>query len=600
MKKTMISMVLLLGLLAGCSSDNTVAKAKTDKTGQIIATLTNDSKTVSLYADDVYNEFLATNTGSLNLFEGVYKAVIKALVDPEDLRIFTLEATEEMKQWVTDAKEQASTNKVSKDVMIEELLKEAGVETVDELKEQKIYEKVKAEVEKEYFDNNRDQFIKDWVNEYFPFHIRGILVKVSDNGDGSLYNRSITEAEAKKLNNAFTQLREGVNFIELAGNANVSDHGSGQLNTGGSLGIMDLTTGFNSEFKFGVYSYVARSGKAEQAAVDKLAIPQSYKDLYSDGFNVITTSDLDYLQKAIDLKENFTNLNDAANSALGGEEVIDSTRKGNYQSSLIARNVVFNNLFNSHAVSFLEATAQTKDKVRVTTGYKNGVAWEGDVVANSKGEPVLVLTDENGVQFISLDQNPFANASLTAKYYSSSADRVYYTVNNDNTVTYYDNSTEAIAADPNHKVMVPYVSQGYSDKSSRKSDLDSTIKNYINRGYTGGLSANEQFFQFSIFNKNYTQLKTSNKIKGFGTSAKGLELEKQVLTYIDSIIAYRDSRYAKAKVDNWKEIEKIFKMQNERSVWVRPLDVVDGTSGTFTSWENLVLFWSQTKFGGAL
>ena len=77
MKKSMISLTLLLSLLAttGCSES---AKAKKDDNGNDVMYTYNDT---NVTADDVYADLLDSTAGSKAIFDTVYKKVIQSTME---------------------------------------------------------------------------------------------------------------------------------------------------------------------------------------------------------------------------------------------------------------------------------------------------------------------------------------------------------------------------------------------------------------------------------------------------------------------------------------------------------------------------------------
>ncbi|MDR0832342.1 MAG: hypothetical protein LBM99_05545 [Bacillales bacterium] len=581
MKKTAFSLALLLGVLVtGCSTK--VVTPKKDNGKDVVVDFTPEGSGVSnITADDLYDDFLSGNIGSSLVFDQLYKAIVNKAIDDLDSTsraILEQEVKQEMIDWVQDAKDQASSNGVSKDVMIDQLLEQEGVKTQKELEKKKLDAKIQTAVEEKYYEQNRGEFIKNYVAEYAPVHIRGILVKITNNSD-PLFLRQISETEGKKLLNVFTQLQHGTEFIKLASNSQVSDHAASQLTAGGSLGIMDITTGFNSEFKLGVYSYLASEYPAAEA------ITRISADSKARNIEVITTADIDALTDAIERKEKDKN----------GKDIIDSTKKGAYQTSLIARNIVFNQRFNSHSVSYLAATVDTPSALRKTIG---GV----DVVANKSGDPILVLVDENGVQFIYLENNPFIEPSATEHYYSESADKVYYSIQTEGYQPETKEHFEDVAGvnnDGHIKSMVPFVSQGYNDKSNRKATVDTQVKNFVNKGFTSSISASDTFYKYSIFDKYYTSLKATEDIEGLGTSEKGLKLEAQVLSYMANARANRNLLIADAYEDLWEGLDKTIALQDTFFAPITSNPFVSGALATITHArpeELLDMTWTDDEF----
>ena len=582
MKKSVVSLTLLLALLAttGCSESAKAKRIKDDNGNKVdvMYTYTENEDEKYVTADDVYGSLLDSTAGSKALFDAVYKKVIESKIDDTKNKEIEKEVDEEMVTWLQDAKDQASDNGVSRDTMIDSLLEEEGVDSTEELTEKKIYDKQKKYVEEEYFDSNRTTLVNKYVEEYFPIHIKGILVKVADT-NYSYFARSITEDETKKLARTTEALMRGDDFNILAGNTLFSDHSTSQINAGGDLGIMDVTTAFNNEYKLGIYSYFAYNtalgSDANTKALNLLTngdtnLVNQYNDLYKNGFNVITAEQVTNLQNSAEVKKH-----------ADGKLVNSNSTDGDYKTLNLPRNVIYNNFFNSHKVSFLETTATTKYTATVKFNV-NGTETEKTVVGNKYGYPILALTDENGVQFISIDMDPFgSNLDLAKKYYGST--------DSDTVTGKLNNSTEDVS-------LTSYFAQaGNSNKTSRKETIDSQIRTYINKGYGSSVSANQDFYYYAIYDEftaNGTNVDNLKALYGdnYATAdTKENAYYNQVTYHIDSIKAYREQLIDSSIEDTGEAFAETLALQDMyyESGWVRPLwlaayegYVVNGTAYT--------------------
>ncbi len=602
MKKSMISLTLLLSLLAttGCSES---AKAQKNDSGNDVM-FTYDKDTY-VTADDVYANLLDTTSGSKALFDSVYKKVIESLVeeDSDKKEEIEKEVEEEMVTWLQDAKDQASDNGVSKDTMVDALLEEEGVDSTDELTEKKIYEKQKEYVEDDYFDNNRNSnlnLVKEYVENYSPIHVKGILVKVADTSN-TYFARSITDAETKKLARTTKALMNGSEFNILAMDNTFSDHSSSQISTGGDLGIMDVTTSFNNEYKLGIYTYFAYATNSAKAGKllygDDAELKAEYDALYANGFNVITAEQVANLEGSAELKK-YAN----------GELVNSNAADGSHKSLNLPRNVIYNNYFNSHRVSFLAADASAQ--------YKTTVGSD-EVVANKYGYPILVLTDENGVQFISIEMDSFeTNIDAAVKYFGAVEGNKLDSVTVNGTT--YTGDT----------AITPYFAQaGNSNKNSRKETVDTQINSYINKAYNSSISANQDFYYFRIYNEFIgnvpgATLDTERLTTLYGANYNESKYYKQVTDYIAAIENYRSILISDACEDTGEAFSKTLKLQDSyfAAGWVRPiwLGYYDGfTVGGQTisaaadfetanrdsvpsEYKSWVDYWNKNLGGGAL
>ena len=595
MNKKVVSLTLLLSLLATAGCDAS-AKAKTikDENGDKVDVMytytdpTSENKEETyVTAGDVYDELLDSTAGSKALFDAVYKKVIEESISEDKNKEIEKEVDEEMVTWLQDAKDQAADNGVSQNDMIDALLEEEGVDSEEELTEKKIYEKQKTYVEDDYFDENRNEgldLVNQSVSNYYPVHVKGILVKVADS-NYTYFARSISEAETKKLARTTEALMSGKNFNILASDSNFSDHSTSQITTGGDLGIMDVTTGFNNEYKLGIYTYFAY-GANDAVANEKAkflltgndtSLVSRYDELYKDGFNVITSEQVTTLANSAEVKRN----------ALG-QLVTSSTVDGDYKSLNLPRNVIYNNYFNDHKVSFLAATADTEYTVTVNCAATNSGKGNAEVVANQYGYPILVLTDENGVQFISVEMDAFgANLAAADTYFGATeGDKVTVTLNGV------------------EKSVTPYFAQaGNSNKNSRKEAVDTQIKNYINKGFGNAVSSNQDFYYYRIYNEFTNNGQNQEVMKTlFGDELKYAE---QVTSYIENIISYRDALIEESRMDTGEKFANTLDLQAsyEAAGWVRPMWLAATDEATFnagnTGTYNLT-YWNTHLGGGAL
>lgn len=581
MKKTAFSLSLLLALtLAGCSSEG--VKAKKDNGNDVLFSYVADGKTVNVLANQIYGEMLQTSTGNEKLFNAWLKGVVENVMtsdyeSKDDIIKVQVEA--EMVEWLQDAKDQASANGVDDDEMIDQLLESEGVNSQDELKAKKLYERRLDELTTQFYKDNRTSFVNGYVENYYPFHVKGVLVKVADSSH-TLFNRSISEAEAKKLALSATQLLNGRNFSNVASDSNLSDHTSTTLDQAGDLGIMDASTSFNNEYKLGVYSYAIYSAEGEARAniKAKLGITDEAETeldaIYKDGIPVIDPTLWDVLEKSADITKD-----------ANGNDIVDS-EKGDYTSSNLPRNVIFNNYFNAHSIAYLGASENTPADLKVTIGEK-------DVVLNKKGgTPIIVVTDENGVQFISIEMNPFADLEKAQLYYSSKK------------------SEETL----NGVTFTPYAALGTGTTSTindRAGTVDTQVKNYMNKGFNSSISANQKFFQYAMFN-HYAEQQGNVQF----TNAK---VKEEIKTFVASELAYRATLIENAKLDTWESLLDTLRFQNQVKVggvnsyfdgsaedanlvksWVRPTCLAYQAIGGNPCSEDVINYWSENLVGGSI
>ena len=599
MNKKVVSLTLLLSLLAtaGCDASAKAKRIK-DENGDkvdVMYTYTDPTTEKETYvtADDVYADLLDSTAGSKALFEAVYKKVIQESISADKNKEIEKEVDEEMVTWLQDAKDQAADNGVSQSDMIEALLEEEGVDSTDELTEKKIYEKQKTYVEDDYFDENRNEglnLVSQYVSNYYPVHVKGILVKVADS-NYTYFARSISEDETKKLARTTEALMSGKNFNILASDSNFSDHSTSQITTGGDLGIMDVTTGFNNEYKLGIYTYFAYG--SSDAATNEQAkflltgndatLVSRYDELYKDGFNVITTEQVAELAASAEVKR-------YADNTL----VVSNSVDGDYKSLNLPRNVLYNNYFNDHKVSFLAATSETEYTTTVNCAAGANGKESATVVANQYGYPILVLTDENGVQYISVEMDAFgAHQDYAETYFGATeGEKIDVTLNG------------------TAKSVTPYFAQaGNSNKNSRKEAVDSQIKNYINKGFGSAVSSNQDYYYYRIYNEfiNNPENGTTAEIMTTLFGSADSKYCEQVTSYINNIIAYRDALIEENRTDTGEKFANTLDLQAsyEEAGWVRPLwlastDVATFEASAYAPTGKNLTYWNTHLGGGAL
>lgn len=606
MKKTVISLTLLLSLLTTVGCSNSATTKRVEKDGTKVDVMYTYGENENVTADEVYNDLVNSTAGSKSLFDAVYKKVIEEEIAdmPGKSEEIIKEVDEEMVTWLQDAKDQASDNGVSSDTMIDSLLEEEGVDSTEELTEKKIYEKQKKYVEDNYFDTYRNgteiNLVNEYVTNYFPMHIKGILVKVADT-NYTYFARSITEDETDKLARTTRELIKGKEFNILAMDTNFSDHSTSQITTGGDLGIMDVTTSFNNEYKLGLYTYFAFGDNASEQALNLLTggnedLVNRYTDLYGAGFNVITLDQVNSLDDSSDVKK-----------YADGKLVDSNTFDGDYKSLNLPRNVLYNNYFNSHKVSFLEAGANITNKTTVNCvatgtvdGEGNPIKTSKEVVANQYGYPILVLTDENGVQFISVEMDSFdGNATASEEYFGNTEkDKITVTLNG------------------KEREMTSYFALAKnSGKTTRKEAVDTQVKNYINKGYGSSVSANQDFYYYRIYDE-FIKKDANNLATLFGANYKTEGTKEntyytQVTNYINAITTYRYALIQETIEDTGEAFAETLELQDSYidANWVRPewLAYTDETlfndannNSVPTDYESNVDYWNKNLGGGAL
>ncbi len=400
MKKRWISVLFLsvisFSSLFGCFGN--------EKTGPVTQYRLNDKDVVFridgtdiIYQADQLFEDMLNDQGIEEIYESVFKVMVESLVPVDktiksavELQITTFE------QSVTSYQDE---NGVSKEEAREIKLLEAGVNTVDELRNKYTYDIRVAKLRRDYFEDNKDRFMEELVLNDKLYQVRHILVhdgsssygamadkSESGNDNDSLYFANITADDAARLYQAYNDLRD--KSFATAAYRNSLD---GSKSNGGVL-LMAQNTSFIKEFKFGVLAFDIYSNNRN---LNDLEIPfaNEIEAIYGGGFDVIPSS---YIERLYDVKD-----------------------KGDYNDRIFAvnnstlpRNMIFNKLFNTPGISLIEVEEDENGNYPANAcefNYvkdENGGTRTAMVLCSDEGSaktPIFLTRGEYGIHFITVD-----------------------------------------------------------------------------------------------------------------------------------------------------------------------------------------------------
>ena len=315
MKKSKLTLGLVTGLvsigaLAACNevtySDGVVLEY-TDAAGQV----------TRLTAEEFFGEQYSTSVASTD-FDSVQEVLIRKYFESGSGRTSLPELKKKASQDVQSAKDQAETNannnKTSYAEEFEKILKNNGVENVDELYNLKLYQQEKARFEELYETPATIEAMRDgtamegkakpvfaesddygrgndgYLAEQLPYTISHVLIKTNSAANGEHCQATISEDESRKIGQVIEAMA-GAN-LNNPSQAAVTRIGFGDIalqksdDTGsaakyGSLGIMDRDQAdqFINEFKFGIYAYEAIYNQVNQSeATNPYAAKQTLHD----------------------------------------------------------------------------------------------------------------------------------------------------------------------------------------------------------------------------------------------------------------------------------------------------------------------------------
>lgn len=371
-----IAVLALSSILASCNEDHVYPKSKW-KNGVIV------DVGGKVYQ---YDEIYALMDGKKESNQAYYttaKNILAQLVTPitEPMRsMVSAEMDQLHATWKSNARSNGTSYKEEK----EKTLQSEKVETEDELIAKKLATQQNTQNSKNFFaeadgttDSKQKYYIseqatKDFVTKQAPYHVSHILAKVdATDGDKGLWRGEISSDNAKKIGDIVRMLATGSKFSDTALVLS-DDEGSQKLSgeladteSGKEQIAMLKSTSYVNEFKLGLYAYDAyinpNLNVAEKnAAKASLRLPSEITS--SAVHKEINETEIGQGHAyGIPLSIAYTmQFYRDQTKALDGSDIKD------IKAASYARNILFNNYFNNHAVSFIykqsveEYTAQFK------------------------------------------------------------------------------------------------------------------------------------------------------------------------------------------------------------------------------------------------
>jgi hypothetical protein len=292
------------------------------------------------------------------------KNILAQLVTPRtDAILLTVDGA--MKQQEETWKSAAKTNNTSYKEEMEKTLKSEGCDDEEALRNKKIAAEQNTQNSNAFYaeqDGTTDKDSKFYISEEetktfvtntAPYHVSHILVKVdaAATGEGT-WKGEISSDDAKQLGNVIGALSSTNTFGTVA-KTQSDDTGSaalyGELSGSAQIGMLKSTS-YIQEFKYGVYAYDAYLNPNTKANADlktSLRVP-GYSDDKAVAAEIGDTEFGKGKSYGIPLSVAFTIKYEAEQQKSdSGITVKDAT------ADQYPRNILFNNYFNNHAVSFI-------------------------------------------------------------------------------------------------------------------------------------------------------------------------------------------------------------------------------------------------------
>ncbi|MCI2069260.1 MAG: hypothetical protein LKJ88_06815 [Bacilli bacterium] len=410
--------------------------------------------------DQLFKSYgLDSTTGVKGYYTVLNNVAVEASIVKDESMIATVE--KKVEDFKATAKASAKTNGTTEAEELSKALDTAGFDTIEELEDSYYLEQKTSKAESNYYsdDNYKGQFVQDMVTNYAPYHVKHILVKFDTDATTSLIQGTISATDAKDISNVVTRLAEGETFGSVAltksEDSSASDSNMISSQNFGDSGIMTTKTSFVSEFKYGIYTYDAffnsNLDDTKKAAVKAQCFPSDsavateYTGLAGDkvyGIPYSAVQGLNFYADKITDQNGLT---------------VSNASAYNYP-----RNVLFNNYFNNHGLSFVYLddtsadtasyyTAAQHDKANASgrfaevsgisdklqnlvddgtaahTTAKAAISTSQKILTDEAGRPILVAragtgsgdSGYQGVHFIVLQKDPFTDtAENIEKYYT--------------------------------------------------------------------------------------------------------------------------------------------------------------------------------------
>lgn len=511
-----------------------------------ILTINNGSEIAhGITVDDIFNKYITKSTGISTYYNAISEVIIRASI--KETPEITTDAKQRVNQAKDDAKSNASTNGTKYDDELDKILQSKGVETLTELQDLYVYEKLKEKARNDYFDQNGGKgtfgLLKEYINQKVPYHISHILINVSASSTDSGYKGQITESEATKLIGTIKRLARGNETFGSVAQSLSGDSSSAEKFGEGDIVTVD--TGYVNEFKLGLYAFDSIfNGKASN--VDETRLESIHMTDNAKNYFTAKKTSKDY---KIDFQEILDMEKVASKEKLPTGESIDIN---NNDATYYPRNIYFNNLFNSHQVSLIT----TKNKV------VNGI--EQKAFKNATDVPALAGLLDDGEYALCSGTNPILVVRSGSGDGDSGYQGIFFIVaeksglieNTETLTTYYDYTKTVEEYSKSIGTMyVNFNQQENKDYRQRASKIESAVKNY------DSLIDSSIFTYYLEKGKTELNLKINDEIKvevpkyvnGKRDGVEYLTLENAINQYLINTRLYNEYTKQNSMEKTWNE-----------------------------------------------
>ena len=461
MKRKIFALIMLaiitFGFASGCTQEVSNEPYMID--GKEIVFKVGDNY---LTADDLFGKISINSENLDSFYNEVRDVVIKRAAPVDQTMINTVDS--EIDAWELRVKNTANTNGTSYAEAKEAALETEGVESLEELRENKLFALQVKKAKDRYWKNEEQNYFNSYIEENLVFHISSIFVSISQTSTLDMVQKTLSDNEAEKIADISNRLVNGEKFYNVA----LLSDDSETKDNGGDMGLVSLITSeLKQEIKYALLAY-AKYQQGATINIDTGAYLDSY---YESGIEAIPSS---YIEKLDEVK----GLNSSVDFVVNNYEY--------YSNRMLPRNVIFNSLFNTAGFRYLvdedenassKSYVQEYNNVKMPATETQGFLQESSqyIIVNSSSHPILVLRTPTGVYFISINMSPFDQNAL--EYYDSTPDL------EDDFLSYVE------------------LAKNDEEKESRIEKLDDFADNYATFSYGLG---NENYLEYDMV-KQYMQ-----------------------------------------------------------------------------------------------
>lgn len=307
--------------------------------------------------DELFDKFynLDESQGVSAYYNALYDVAIEACIKKDQDMVNSV--TNDLDDFLDGCETTAKTNGTTKAEEVEKALDTKGFETIEEY-EDSLYLTAKTNKAKSEFTSDtqyEDNFIPNMVENFAPYHPRHILVKFSSSSSESLYQGSISDTDAQSLSSIISRIANGESFGSVAADSDDNSGSPSEMASSlnfGDTSIMTTQTSFVSEFKYGIYTYdqFFNTALTSEAKASQLSTCfSSDADNVADYTSLLKTQGDDEayaygIPYSAVLGLNYYYNKTTANNGLS----VTDAQEYNYP-----RNVIYNNYFNNHGLSFI-------------------------------------------------------------------------------------------------------------------------------------------------------------------------------------------------------------------------------------------------------